>query len=118
MVTLKVLSPVAPNFTLPNTRLSVEVVRSAIPVPLSVDCCGLVVALSVSVSVAPCEPSVLGVNATPSVQFVLGATVIGIAPHVPVPLSEYSDGSDDIALETISGLVAPVLVTVSVLVTV
>jgi len=44
--------------------------------------------------------------------------VIGIAPHVPVPLSEYSAGSDDIALDTTSGWVAPVLVTVRFLVTV
>ena len=118
MVTVNVFSPLVPNFWLRNARLFTEVVISATPVPLSAECCGLVVALSVSVSVAPCGPSALGVHATPSVQFVLGATAIGIAPHVPVPLSEYSDGSDDIALETISGLVAPVLVTVSVLVTV
>ena len=92
----------APNFVLANVRLLTEVVRSATPVPLSAECCGLVVALSVSVSVALCGPSALGVNATPSVQFALAATVIGIAPQVPVPLSTYS-GSEVIALETTSG---------------
>ena len=74
--------------------------------------------MSLSVSVALCAPSALGVNATPSVQFALGVTVMGIAPHVPVPLRVYSDGSDEIALETTSGWVAPVLVTVRFLVTV
>jgi len=106
------LSPFAPNFTLPNVRLLAEVVKSATPVPLSDECCGLVAALSVSVSVASWTPSALGVNATPSVQLVLGVTVIGIAPQVPVPLREYSAGSDDIALDTTSGWVAPELVTV------
>jgi hypothetical protein len=103
---------VVPNFTCPYTRLFTDVVRSTTPVPLSAACCGLVVALSVSVSVALWAPSALGVNATPRVQFALGATVIGIAPHVPVALREYSAGSDDIALDTTSGWVAPVLVTV------
>ena len=117
MVTLKVFSPLAPNFTCPYTRLLAVVVRSATPVPLSAGCCGLVVVLSVSVSVAPCAPSALGVNETRSVQLPLGATVIGIAPHVPVPLITYS-GSDDVALDTTSGWVAPVLVTVRVFVTV
>jgi len=112
------LSPLAPNFTFPKTRLLTDVVISATPVPLSVECCGLVLALSVSVSVALWAPSALGVNATPSVQFALGATVIGIAPQVPVPLSAYSAGSDETALDTTSGWVAPVLVTVRFLVTV
>ena len=78
-----------PNFTLPNTRLVFDVVKPAIPAPLSETCCGLVVALSKIFSVALCAPSALGVNATPSVQVVLGATAIGIAPHVPVPLRAY-----------------------------
>ena len=108
----------APNFTFPNERLFTDVVRSATPVPLSATCCGLVAALSVSVSVAPCAPSAPGVNATPRVQFALGATVIGIAPHVPVPLRTYSAGSDDIALDTTSECVAPVLVIVRLFVTV
>ena len=76
------------------------------------------VALSKIMSVALCEPSVFGVNATPSVQLVLGARVIGIAPHVPVPLSAYSAGSDDVVLPMISGCVAPVLSTVRFLVSV
>ena len=46
------MSPLAPNFTFPKTRLFTDVVRSATPVPLSVECCGLVLALSVNVSVA------------------------------------------------------------------
>ena len=74
--------------------------------------------MSVKVSDALCAPSAFGVNETPSVQFVLGATVIGIAPHVPVPLSAYSAESEDIALETTSGLVAPVLLIVRFFVTV
>lgn len=107
----------APNFTSGYARLLTDVVRSATPVPLSAGCCGLVVELSVRVRVAPCDPSALGVNETPSVQFPLGETVIGIAPHVPVPLRAYS-GSDGVALDTTNGWVAPVLVTVRFLVTV
>src|ERR1700691_5470484 len=86
-------------------------VKPAMPAPLSVTCCGLVVALSKIIRVALCAPSAAGVNVTPIVQMVLGATVMGIAPQVPVPLSEYS-GSDDVALETISGWVAPEFSTV------
>lgn len=82
------------------------------PVPENVDCCGLVAALSKIVSVAPRAPTPFGENVTPSVQFVLGATVIGIAPHDPLPLREYSAGSDDVAFEMINGLVAPVFLTV------
>ena len=74
--------------------------------------------MSVSAIVALCAPSAFGVKATPRVQLEIGATVIGIAPQVPVPLSEYSAGSDDIAPETISGWILPVLVTVRVFVTV
>ena len=112
MVTLKDSSALPPNFTLPNTRLLFDIVRPAMPAPESVECCGLVVALSKIISVALCEPSALGVNATPSVQLVLGPTVIGIAPHVPAPLRAYSAGSDDVTFEMIKGLAAPVLSTV------
>jgi hypothetical protein len=49
---------------------------------------------------------------------VLGATVIGIAPHVPVPLKAYSAGSDDVVLPMNSEWVAPVLETVRFLVSV
>jgi hypothetical protein len=112
LITLKASIPLSPNFTLPNTRLLFVSVRSTMPVPLSATCCGLLAALSLSVSVAPCGPVASGVNATPSVQDFLGATVTGIAPHVPVPRRAYSAGSDDVALEMISELVFPVLVTV------
>ena len=118
MVTDKVRSPLVPNFWLRNVRLLAEVVISAVPVPLSAACCGLVVALSVSVSVALCAPSVAGANATSSVQFVLGATVIGIAPQVPPPVTVKCTGSDDIALEIINECVVPRLVTFAVLATV
>jgi hypothetical protein len=97
-----------PKVTLPKIKLLLLVDRPAMPAPLSATCCGLVVALSVRVRVALCAPTLLGVNAIPSVQFVLGATVMGIGPQVPVPLSAYS-GSDGVALETISEWVAPVL---------
>ena len=90
-----------PKVTLPKVTLLLVVERPAMPVPLSAECCGLVVALSVRVKVALCAPTLLGLNANPSVQLVLGATVMGIAPHVPEPLSAYS-GSDGVALETIS----------------
>jgi hypothetical protein len=86
--------------------------------PKSVECCGLVVALSKIISVALCGPSAVGVNLTPIVQMVLGATVIGIAPHVPVPLKAYSAGSDDVVLPMNSEWVAPVLETVRFLVSV
>ena len=118
MVTDKVFSPLVPNFWLRNVRLLTEVVISAVPVPLSAECCGLVVALSVSVRVALCVPSVPGANATSSMQFVLCATVIGIGPQVPPPVTVKCAGSDDIALEIISEWVAPVLVTFTVLATV
>ena len=85
------------------------------PVPVSATCCGLVVALSVRVKVALCAPTLLGANAIPIVQLVLGATVIGMGPQVPVPLSAYS-GSDGVALEMVSEWVAPVLETVRFLV--
>jgi hypothetical protein len=77
-------------------------------VPLSATCCGLVVALSVKVRIALCAPTLFGLNAIPIVHFALGATVMGMGPHVPDPLSAYS-GSDRVALEMISELVAPVL---------
>jgi hypothetical protein len=112
LVTLKDSAGLRPNFTLPNTRLLFDTVRPAMPPPESVECCGLVVALSKIIRVAFCAPSAVGVNATPSVQVVLGATVIGIAPHVPVPLRANSAGSDDVALPMISEWVAPVLSTV------
>lgn len=58
--------------------------------------------MSKIVSVPVCAPSATGVNATPRVQVVLGATMIGMAPHVPVPLNAYSAASDDVALAMIS----------------
>jgi hypothetical protein len=101
-----------PNFSLPNTRLLFEIVRSTMPVPLSPTVCGLLAALSPTVSVALCAPAAFGVNATANVQDFKGASVTGIAPHVPVPLSAYSAGSDDAAPEMTSELVLPVLRTV------
>lgn len=87
------------------------------PVPLSATCCGLLVALSKTCSVALCAPAALGANATPSVHDDLGATVTGIGPHVPVPLRAYSE-SDDVAAEMTSELGLPVLSTVRFLATV
>src|SRR3984957_7504329 len=101
-----------PNFTLPNARLLFDIARPAMPAPESVECCGLTVALSKIVSVAACAPSAVGVNATPSVQVVLGASVIGIAPQVPVPLRAYSAGSDDVTLPITNEWLPPVLSTV------
>ena len=112
MVTLKDTAGLRPNFTLANTRPLFDNARPAMPVPESVERCGLPVALSKIISVALCAPSAAGVNATPSVQVVFGATVIGIAPHVPVPLRAYSAGSDDVALPMTSEWLAPVLSTV------
>ena len=118
MVTLKDCGDLTPNFTLPNTRLVFDKDISAMPVPESAECCGLVMALSKIISVALSAPTALGVNDTPSVQFFLGAIEIGIVPQVPVPLSAYSRGSDSVAFEMINELVAPVLVTVRFFVTV
>ena len=112
MVTLKDTVGLRPNFTLPNTRPLFDNARPAMPAPESVECCGLPVALSKIISVALRAPSAAGVNATPSVQVVFGATVIGIAPHVPVPLRAYSAGSDDVALPMTSEWLAPALSTV------
>ena len=112
MVTLKDTAGLRPNFTLPNSRPLFDNARPAMPAPESVECCGLPVALSKIISVALCAPSAAGVNATPSVQVVFGATVIGIAPHVPVPLRAYSAGSDDVALLMTSEWLAPLLSTV------
>ena len=83
------------------------------PVPLAATLCGLVVALSVSVSDALGAPTASGVNPTPSVHDVLGASVTGIAPHVPALVTANSAGSVETALEMISAL-APVLLTVRV----
>src|SRR5277367_3671757 len=88
------------------------------PVPLSAGFCGLVVVLSVSARVAVWVPTASGVNVTPSVHEVLGASVIGIAPHVPPLVAANSAVSDGVALEMTSGWVAPVLLTVSVFVAV
>jgi hypothetical protein len=112
LVTLNDSAGLRPNFSLPNTKLLFDTVRPAMPAPESVERCGLVIALSKIIRVALCVPSALGVNATPSVQMVLGATVIGIGPHVPVPLRVNSAGSDDVALPMTSEWIAPVLSTV------
>ena len=72
--------------------------------------------MSKIMTVALCAPSAPGTKVIPSVQVVLGATVVGIAPHVPVPLKEYSVGSEDVAPPMTRGWVAPVLSTVTVLV--
>jgi len=74
--------------------------------------------LSKIIRVALCVPGAPGVNATPSVHVVLGATVIGMAPHVPVPLRTYSAGSDDVTLPMNNEWVAPVLLTVRFLMSV
>ena len=74
--------------------------------PDNVECCGLVAALSKIVSVALRGETMLGENDTPNLHFVPAATVIGIAPQEPVPLSENSAGSDNDALETMSDLAA------------
>ncbi len=115
MVTVTLFAAVEPNFTLPNTEVVLEVLKPPMPVPESATFCGLVMELSPSASVALCEPSEAGVNATPSEQDLRGATVTGIAPQVPVPLNAYS-GSDVVALEMISGWVLPLFDTVTVLV--
>lgn len=88
------------------------------PVPLTADCCGLLVALSKNFSDALRAPTAFGVNATASRHEPLGATVTGIAPHVPVSLRANSAGSDDTAFEMTSECAAPVFLTVRVLVTV
>jgi len=118
LTTVKVFTAVDPIFTFPNTRLLTEVVRSTMPVPVSAELCGLVVALSLSVSDALSALAAAGVNATASVHDVLGATVTGIAPQVPVSLRANSAGSDEAALEMTRELVAPVFLTVRVLVVV
>jgi hypothetical protein len=75
--------------------------------PLSATCCGLVVVLSVNVSDALCGPGELGANETAMVHEPFAASITGIGPHDP-PLTTNS-GSDEIALEMISGFVLPVL---------
>ena len=107
------LDSLGAELTSPNTRLLLVVVRPAMPVPVSVTCCGLLVALSESISEAGCGPTALGENEIPSVQCVPCASVTGSGPQVPVPLRAYS-GSEGVAAETISELVLPVLVTVTV----
>ena len=73
--------------------------------------------MSTTESDAECAPTALGENEIPSVQCVPCATVAGSEPQVPVPVSAYS-GSDGVAAETISALVLPELVTVTVFVVV
>jgi len=97
--------------------LLVEIVTSAIPVPASDTCCGLVDALSLIVKVALRGPTAFGAYDTPIMHDDIGATVTGIAPQVPVPLTANSAESDEFALTTMSELVFPVLLTVKFLVT-
>ena len=86
MTTAKAATPFRPNLMLLNSRLVFVSESPAIPVPENVTCCGLVEALSLSVSVALSRLGALGANVTPSVHNVLGARVIGSRPQVPVPL--------------------------------
>jgi len=64
--------------------------------------------LSVNASDPLCGPGALGANETAIVHELFAARVTGIAPHDPPPVTANS-GSDEIALEMISGLVPPVL---------
>jgi hypothetical protein len=76
----------------PNYEGELTVNNKELPPPVtsasrfrSAESCGLRVALSVNVSVASCAPTDAGAKVTPSVQLALWASVIGIAPQVPLP---------------------------------
>ena len=109
MTTSKVFSCFAPNFTSPNDRLLLRVVRPAMPVPLRVTCCGLLEVLSVKVSDAFSRAADLGENATASVHDLVGASVTGVEPQFPAGVTANSAESDDTALEMIKRVFLPVL---------
>jgi hypothetical protein len=75
---------VLPTAVLPKLRLATESVTGAVPLPLSETVCGLVIALSLKVSVPAAAPTPVGVKVTPTVQFPLAAT---LAPQVFVAIA-------------------------------
>jgi hypothetical protein len=74
--------------------------------------------LSKTVNDALCAPAAFGVNDTPKVHDLLGATFAGIGPQVPAPLTANSVGSDEMALEMASEFAFPVLVIIKFFVSV
>ena len=107
-----------PNFTLPKARLVFERDRPAMPLPENVDCCGLVAALSkISQCRAMCADRVRRERHSKCAICLRRERDRNRAAS-SMPLSVYSAGSDDIAFEMISGLVAPVFLTVRFFVTV
>ena len=70
---------VLPTATVLKLKLLVESVTGALPVPVRLTVCGLVIAVSVNVRTPAAEPRAVGVNVTPTVQLAPAAT---LAPHV------------------------------------
>jgi hypothetical protein len=74
---LAVLVP--PTATVPKLKLLVESVTGALPVPVRLTVCGLVIALSANVRTPEAGPRAAGMNVTPTWQLAPAAT---LAPHV------------------------------------
>jgi len=68
---------VVPNTWLPKERLAADKVTEPVPVPLNCAVCGVLVALSLTVSLPVRAPSAVGVKVTEMVQLDFAANVFG-----------------------------------------
>lgn len=77
MVTVTDLAElVAPTAVVPKLKLVADSVTGALPVPLRLTACGLLIALSAKVSVPAAAPSAAGVKVTPTVQVAPAAILV------------------------------------------
>jgi hypothetical protein len=74
---------VVPTSSLVNVKLVGETVTGAVPVPVRAIDCGLLEALSVTVSDAVALPKADGVNVTVILQLFPAPSVLGLIGHVP-----------------------------------
>jgi hypothetical protein len=102
-----------PIFVLLNMKLVGVTDMSIVPVPVAATCCGLVLVLSLTKSVALCIPSVLGVNPIAIVQVCMDASP---PPGQVVAPVAANSGSFEVTLPMNNNFV-PVFLTVMFLVT-
>jgi hypothetical protein len=74
---------VLPTTTVPKLKLLAERVTGATPVPVSAVVCGLLLASSLTVSVAVALPNAEGVNVTPILQLFPAPSVLGLRGQFP-----------------------------------
>jgi hypothetical protein len=74
---------VLPSATVPKFKVLDERVTGAMPVPVRVVVCGLLLALSTMVNVPVSGATVVGANDKTMVQFAPPANVLGLAGQVP-----------------------------------